>query len=43
MEEEEGKDEILEEELDAVVGMSEEEDTFSQVGSRDIVLLFNLQ
>ena len=36
------KGEIVEEDLDAVVGMSEE-DTFSQVRSRDIVLLFNLQ
>ena len=36
------KGEIVEEDLDAVVGLSEE-DTFSQVSSRDIVLLFNLQ
>ena len=34
--------EIVEEDLDAVVDMSEE-DTFSQVSSLDIVLLVNLQ
>ena len=36
------KGEIVEDVLDVVVGMSEE-DTFSQVSSQDIVLLFNLQ
>ena len=36
------KGEIVEEDLDAVVGMTEE-GTFSQVSSRGIVLLFNQQ